>query len=179
MWILYIRMFFITFLQEGWKVPKASCPLGTMHHIQRQTPAQEAFRLSLKDIRTFCISFSFVSITDASFATFTLALIDQRIVCLGHACCFPQGLSLLQCHEPSCLLSNKKCCMRPIHGEAERSAISLKAPPGIQDQNQDLKNAANAFVVVLMLFCLYTASCSGQLLNGEKNAPRNLVFTLI
>lgn len=69
---------------QRWAVPE-----GSTHLTQTLTPAQEAFNLGLKDLKTLCISFSFAS--DASFAMFTLALVDRGdwlpVVCL----LFPPG----------------------------------------------------------------------------------------
>lgn len=132
------QMFFVTstFLQKGGQVPKASCPRGQHASYANPYPAQEAFKLCLKDLKTSCISFSFARIRDASFAVFTFALVDQGIGCLWFACCFSQGPALLPGCASSCLPSNKKCCAHgPTHGEGEGLATYMWAPPGIQDQD--------------------------------------------
>lgn len=125
------QMFFInsTLLKKGWQVPKVSCPKGdSVCLTQTHTPAQEAFKLGLK---TFCISFSFARINDASFAMLTLALVDQGTGCLRFACSFPWGPALLPGRASSCLPLNKKCCAQPTLGEGERFLTSTWAPPGI------------------------------------------------
>lgn len=157
---------------------RQAVPEGSMHLTQTHTLAQKAFKLGLKDLKTFLISFSFARIRDASFVMLTLALVDQGTGCLWFACRFPWGPALLPGCSPCRLPSNTKYRVRSTHREGERFATCTQPPPGIQDQDQDVKSSKRTCCELLTLFCLYSASCSGQVLS-RGNAPRNLVITLI
>lgn len=80
---------------------------------------------------------------------------DQgRIFCHVHPCSrwpgdwlpvlclfFSHGPALLLLCASSCLPSNKQRCVQPTHGEGGRFATHTPAPPGIQDQDRDLKRS--------------------------------------
>lgn len=174
-----IRCFFVTssFLQKGWQVPKASCPRRQHASYPNPYPCSGGLQTGFKGFKD-TLHFFFPLQVMHRLPCSPLLLLTGGTGCLWFACCSPQGQALLPDRTLSYLLLNKKCRTWPAHGGGGRSATSTRAPPGIQDQDQDLKRSkcicCGADDVLLADRKLLKLG-----IKWGKNAGWNLLITLI